>query len=255
MNRRLVNGLCTIALGYCLLLATPSAQAWTWQSIVTWYNTMVGEASAWNIYSQQVKLSSTIQATASQHAQQQLATAIGAISMAGRMVDTVASFDGTLGQPVTLKCEAQKNAMVQAVAWEQVTLDRAKLMGTFASTRVASTSEGERERITLHRDNYCTIAEARAGMCELKANGMQGWDSNYAGAFGEQTLAAEGELAGYAYAAMVADTRAPAALDCKSTACAAAASEQLALAATGTMVADAFLGQVMERRVPVLTGK
>ena len=175
--------------------------------------------------------------------------------MSGRLANTLVEFDGTLGQPVTLKCAAQQNASVQAVAWEQATLDRSKLMGTFASTRVASTSEGERERITLHRDNYCTIAEARSGMCALKANGMQGWDSNYAGAFGEQTLAAEGELAGYAYAAMVADTRAPAALDCKSTACAAAASEQLALAATGTMVADAFLGQVMERRVPVLTGK
>ena len=84
---------------------------------------------------------------------------------------------------------------------------------------------------------------------------MQGWDSNYGGAFGERTLAAEGELAGYAYAAMVADTRAPAALDCKSSACAAAASEQLALSAAGTMVADAFLGQVLERRVPVITGQ
>lgn len=255
MDRRLASGLATIALGYTLLLATPSAQALSWQSIVSWVTTMQSEMLAWNITVKQTAVAAEQQSTANQRAQQQLATAMGTIGMSARMIDSVIAFDSSLGQPVTLKCEAQKNALVQAVAQEQIGLDRTKLMGTFASTRVASASEGERERITLHRDNYCTIGEARSGMCELKANGMQGWDTNYAGAFGEQTLAAEGELAGYAYAAMVADSRAPAALDCKSTACAAAASEQLALAATGTMVADAFLGQVMERRVPVLTGK
>jgi len=255
MEPRVKSALGAIAIGYVLLLATPSAQALTWQSIITWINTMQGEVSAWAVSVKQTSVAANQQASANSRAQQQLATAIGTIDMSSRMVAAVTSFDATLGQPVTLKCEAQSNAAVQAASWAQVNLDRAKLMGTFASTRVASASKAEAERIGLHRSDYCTIAEARAGMCELKANGMQGWDTNYGGAFGEQTLSAEAELAGYAYAAMVADTRAPAALDCRSSACAAAASEQLALSAAGTMVADAFLGQVLERRIPVITGQ
>lgn len=255
MQARTQGALCAIALGYALLLATPSAQALTWQSVITWIKNMHSEVSAWSVSVKQAALAADQQAKANQRAQQQLATAIGTISMSDRMTRAVGQFSGAMGQPQTVNCEAQHQASVQAAAWEQVSHDRSRLMGTFASGRVASTGSAERERAALHRDSYCTMGEARAGMCALKANGMQGWDSNYGGAFGERTLAAEGELAGYAYAAMVADTRAPAALDCKSSACAAAASEQLALSAAGTMVADAFLGQVLERRVPVITGQ
>lgn len=255
MEPRVKGALCAITLGYVLLLATPSAQALSWQSIITWINTMQSEVSAWAVSVKQTSVAASQQATANARAQQQLATAIGTIDMSSRMVAAVASFDANLGQPITLKCEAQSNTSIQAASWEQVPLDRAKLMGTFASTRVASAAAAEGERISVHRASYCTIAEARAGMCELKANGMQGWDTNYGGAFGERTLSAEAELAGYAYAAMVADARAPAALDCRSSACAAAASEQLALSAAGTMVADAFVGQVLERRIPVVTGQ
>lgn len=255
MSSRTHGALCAIVLGYALLLAAPSAHALTWQSIIMWIKNTRNEMSAWNIAVQQTGVSANQQAMANQRAQQQLATSIGAIEMSTRMVKAATEFSGTLGQPDTVKCVAQHQAAVQAAAWEQVSHDRARLMGTFAAGRVASANTAERERVALHRDSYCTVGEARSGMCVMKPNGMQGWDSNYGGAFGERTLAAEGELAGYAYAAMVADTRAPAALDCKSSACAAAASEQLALAAAGTMVADAFVGQVLERRIPVITGQ
>jgi hypothetical protein len=231
------------------------AHAISWQSVLSFIQTMQSEMSAWAVTTKQTSVAAHQVSQANLNTQKALATAIGAISMSERVSDAVMSVDGQWGQPVTIKCTAQKAAAMQVEAWSQVGLDRSKLMGTFASTRVASKSHADRERLALRKDSYCTVGEARSGMCELKANGMQGWDSNYGGPFGERTLAAEGELAGYAYAAMVADVRAAGALDCKSKACEAAASQQLALAAVGTMAADAFVGQVLERRVPVLTGK
>ena len=253
-DKQLVKSLGVVVMGYALLLASPSAQAFSWQSVLQFIQTMQSELSAWAVTTKQTSVSANQQAQSIQTSQQQLATAMGAISMSERVGNAIMSVDANFGQPVTIKCTAQKAASMQVEAWSQVSFDRSKLMGTFASTRVADKSRAERERIALRKDSYCTIGEAKSGMCELKANGMQGWDSNYGGAFGERTLPAEGELAGYAYAAMVADVRAPAALDCKSKACAAAASQQLALAAVGTMAADAFVGQVLERRVPMLTG-
>ncbi|MDB6011080.1 MAG: hypothetical protein JWL65_3330 [Gammaproteobacteria bacterium] len=246
----------TLVLGSALVLLTaPVAQAITWQSALQWILSMQNELSGWAVTVKQTALAANQVGQARLVSQQQLATAMGAIAMSERMSKAVMAVDPNWGQPVTLKCEAQKDATSQVEAWHQVSLDRSKLMATFASTRVADQAHAERERMALHRDSYCTVSEAKVGMCQLTANGMQGWDVNYAGAFAERTLPAEGELAGYAYAAMVADTRAPAVADCKSTACVAAAEQQLARVAAGTLVADAIVGQVLERRVPMLTGQ
>lgn len=254
-DKQLVKGLSAVVVGYALVAFSPSAHALTWASVLEFIASMQQELSAWSIATKQTAVAANQVAQSLQTSQQELATAMGAIAMSERVTNAVMSVDGNWGQPVTIKCTAQKAAAMQVEAWSQVSLDRSKLMGTFASNRVADKSHAERERIALRKDSYCTVGEAKSGMCQLKANGMQGWDANYGGAFGERTLPAEGELAGYAYAAMVADVRAPAVLDCKSKACAAAASEQLALAAVGTMAADAFVGQVLERRVPMLTGQ
>jgi hypothetical protein len=239
----------------CALLLAPAAQAVTWQSVLQWIVSSQNELSAWAVTAKQTALGANQVGQARVSAQQQLATAMGAIAMSERVSNAVMAVDPNWGQPVTLKCEAQRDATSQVEAWHQVSLDRSKLMATFASTRVADEANAERERMALHRDSYCTVSEAKAGLCALTANGMQGWDVNYAGAFAERTLPAEGELAGYAYAAMVADTRAVAVADCKSSACTAAAEQQLARAAAGTLAADAFVGQVLERRVPMLTGQ
>lgn len=254
-DKQVRKSLGVAVIGYVIALASPNAMAFSWASVVQFFQTMQSEASAWAVTTQQTAVSANQSAESSVTSKKQLATAMGAIAMSERVGNAVVSVDVNLGQPVTIKCEAQKAATMQVEAWSQVALDRSKLMGTFASTRVADPARGERERLALHLDSYCTVGNAKAGICTLKANGMQGWDVNYGGAFGESTLPAEGELAGYAYAAMVSDTRAAAAIDCKSTACAAAASQQLARSAMGTMVADAFLGQVLERRVPMLTGQ
>lgn len=251
----LVKGLLTVAVAYTLMLATPGATALSFESVVQWLKTMQRESSAWAVTTKQTSVAAYQQTMAKQRSQQQLATAIGALSMSKRVGEAMLSVDATYGQPSSVMCRGQMEAEMQAEAWQQISYDRKHLMATFSSTRVNDAAGAARERIAVHRDAYCTVSEARSELCELSSNGMQGWDSNWAGPFSMHTLPAEGELAGFAYVAMVADVRAPAALDCKSSACAAAASDQLALAAAGSMVADALLGQVLERRVPILTGK
>jgi len=232
-----------------------SASAFGWESVLEWLTSMQSEMSAWNINTKQTAVAANQESQASATSQMQLANAMGAIEMSDRVTRAVLAVDGNLGQPVTIKCVAAKNSAIFVNALSQSAADRGTLMSSFAATRVASRVQADKERLGRHRANYCTVTEARSGMCQLSANGMQGWDVNYGGPFGERTLSAEAELAGLAYVAMVADTRADKAVDCQSAACAAAASEQLALAASSAMVANSLVAQVMERRVvPQLAG-
>jgi hypothetical protein len=237
-----------------LSLASVPAHALSWDSVIAFVNTLRNEASAWAVNVKQTSVAAHQESQAEVTAKKQLSTAMGAISMSDRAMKSVTSFDPEVGQPVTIKCVAQQNGKLHVEADSQRQKDAARLMSTFASNRVGSRAAADAEVLSIHRDTYCTISEAKQGMCSLSSNGMQGWDMNYAGAFSEKTLAPEGELAAYAYAAMISDVRAEANSDCKSTACAAAQSQQLATAALSAMAANAIIGQATDRRAPMLTG-
>lgn len=241
--------------GYGLALASVPAHALSWASVASLVNTLRNEASAWAVNTKQGSLAANQELQADVTAKKQLATAIGAISMSDRVMGSVTSFDSELGQPVTIKCVAQQNGKLHVEADSQRQKDAARLMSSYASNRVGSKAVADTEVLSMHRDTYCTVSEAKQGMCSLSANGMQGWDLNYAGAFSEKTLAPEGEVAAYAYAGMIADARAEAGIDCTSTACAAARSQQLATAAVSAMAANAIIGQATDRRMPMLTGQ
>lgn len=242
-------------LGYGLALVSAPANAFTWASVLQLIKTMSSEASAWAVSVKQTAVAANQESMAELTSKKQLATAIGAIGMSDRVMKSITSFDSELGQPVTIKCAAQQNGKLFVEAESQRDKDASHLMASFASQRVGSKAVADTQRLNMHRDTYCTVSEAKQGMCTLSPNGMQGWDVNYAGAFGEKTLAPEGEVAAYAYAAMISDARAEAQTDCKTTACAAAQSEQLATAAMSAMAANSIIGQVTDRRVPMLTGK
>lgn len=241
--------------GYGLALTSVPAHALSWDSVIAFINTLRNEASAWAVSVKQTSVAAHQESQAEVTAKKQLATAMGAISMSDRVMKAVTSFDSELGQPVTIKCVAQQNGKLHVEADSQRQKDAARLMASFASNRVGSKAVANAEVLTMHRDTYCTVSEAKQGMCSLSANGMQGWDVNYAGAFSEKTLAPEGEVAAYAYAAMIADARAEANSDCTTTACAAAQSQQLATAALSAMAANAIIGQATDRRMPMLTGQ
>lgn len=241
----------------CVVMLSPVSQAHalTWDSVVTFLKTMKDEASAWSVTTSQTAVAAQQQNESQLRAQGLLATAIGAIEMSERVGNAIAAVDPVVGQPKTLLCEAQTEGQLRVEALGQRDRDASRLMESFASARVSSQAAGEAEALATHRELYCTVSEARAGACELTANGMQGWDTNYAGFASQMTLSPEAELAGYAYAAMVADTRVSAVVDCTSMACESAHANQMRVAAMSTLAANSLVGQVVDRRVPVLTGQ
>lgn len=243
----------SLTLGYALVLVSGPVQAqfsWIASSIFD----MERELSAWAVTTKQTGVAANQQAEADLKAKQQLATAVGTIGMSSRAVKAVTNFGASSGQPETSKCIAQANGSLHVEAMSQRDKDSARLMASFASERVGSKAAADAQRLALHRELYCTVAEAKSGLCGLTPNAMQGWDVNYGGAFSKRTLSPEGELAGYAYAAMLGDSRAEMQIDCKTASCGAAQSKQLAFSAMSSMVATSIVGQVTDRRVPMLTG-
>lgn len=237
------------------LAPVTQAYALSWSSVVTFLKTMQDEVSAWSVTTSQTAVSAQQQNESQLRAQGVLATAIGAIEMSERVGNAIAAVDPFVGQPQRLLCEAQTEGQLRVEALGQRDRDAARLMASFAGSRVSSQAAAQAEVLATRRERYCTVSEARAGACELVPNGMQGWDSNYAGFTSQMTLSPEGELAGYAYAAMVADTRVSAAMDCGSFECDGAHVNQMRVAAMSTLAANSLVGQVVDRRVPILTGQ
>lgn len=248
---------CKIVILACVFAAAPVSPAYalSWDSVVTFLKTMQDEVSAWSVTTSQTAVGAQQQNESQLRAQGLLATAIGAIEMSDRVGSAIAAVDPLVGQPLRLLCEAQTEGQLRIEALGQRDRDTARLMASFAGSRVSSQAAAQAETLATRRDRYCTVSEAQAGACELVANGMQGWDSNYAGFASQMTLSPEAELAGYAYAAMVTDTRISAVTDCTSMECSGAHVNQMRVAAMSTLAANSLVGQVVDRRVPILTGQ
>lgn len=244
-----------LAVGLGLGITALPAQALSWASVLTFISTMQTEMSAWSVTVKQTALSANVVSQVDSDSKKQLANAVGAIDMSDRVMKSATSFDSAVGQPVSIKCTAQEQGKLFVEAVSQRDKDTARLMANYAAQRVSSRASADQETLTMHRDTYCTVSEARQGMCSLNANGMQGWDMDYAGPFSEKTLAPEGEVAAYAYTAMITDQRAEAQIDCTTVACNAAQSQQLAASAMAAMAANSLVGQATDRRVPMLTGQ
>ncbi|MFA6231022.1 MAG: hypothetical protein WC617_12755 [Rhodanobacter sp.] len=213
------------------------------------------QTSAWAVSVKQSALSANVVSKSQVQSQQTLAAAIGAIEMSDALTHAAVQYSMLTGQPDTIKCIAQADGKLAVQTDQQRAQDTGRLMATYSSTRVGSQALANQQLLATHRATYCTVSESQAGLCTLTPNGMQGWDQNYAGAFGQETLSPEGELAGYAYAAMLTDVRADAAIDCKSTSCAAAQAAQLDAAAAASIAANSMVEQVTDRRQPMLTGQ
>lgn len=238
-----------------LILFTQDAYAFSWASVLEFFSTLKDEGTAWAIEVKQTALAANQEAQSYATSNQQLATAIGAINLSERMASNAISFDMYTGQPDSIKCIAQKYGKLHVEAISQADKDAKKLLAYYASERVLSSKKANDRSLAIHKEAYCTISEAKQRMCNLTPNGMQGWDANYGGAFTEQTLAPEGELAAYNYVAMLTDRRSESVADCASAACQSARSKQLAASAMATMAANSLINQATSRRVPMLTGK
>lgn len=229
--------------------------AGSFASVVQLVKSLNNESSAVAITTKQTSLSANQISASYLASAQQFATAASSIAMSRNVVDAIVSTDPQVGQPNTIKCVAQQQGGLHVEAESQRDKDRGHLMRTFSSSRVTSQANANKQVLSAHRAHYCTASEAKQGMCEMAPNGMQGWDSNYAGAFNEATLSPEAELAGYAYVAMVSDFRAGEKTDCMDVACNAAQANQIGLSAISSMSANSLVDQITDRRQPVITGK
>jgi len=237
------------------LAASGTAQAAGWETIVTLIKTLMSEASAWAGTVMQTALSGKQKSEGVVNTQQMLGNSMAALSTYARTMKAALDFHPAVGQPSSIKCAVQTERKFLVESSVQSQRDAAHLMETFSAGRVDSRVGAQSASWTMHRDQYCTLTEAQQGLCTLNANGMQGWDSDYGATFGERTLAPEGELAAYAYAAKLTDARPPVDVDCRSSACVSASLAQLERSAQASMAAAALVRQTTDRRVPVLTGR
>lgn len=226
------------------------SQAASWISVTELVSTMQQGMSALNVATKQAALAANQQSLAAVNAFKMLSTSRGAVEMSNRLIDTFSSFDASTGQASSNGCVAHMQNSLSIQADELAESNRAALMQTYVTKRYGAQSMADNERLNMHRDTYCSASEAKSGACTIKANGMQGWDTDYAGAFNQPTLSPEAELAGYAYIANLTDHRIAVSQDCQSIACQAATLTQMRSSAFDSMVADSLVGQLTERRIP-----
>ncbi|MCL2875365.1 MAG: hypothetical protein FWF12_03545 [Betaproteobacteria bacterium] len=238
-----------------LAFAPLPVQAFSWASVVQFLKETEREMSAWAVNVKQTALSANLMGNSERVAKQQLKNAMDAIEIGEKAYRVAIDYSPVTGQPSSARCTIQRHNAIHVEAQAQRDVDHRKLMTSYAAGRVSSRIEAQSNWLKNHHAHYCTVSEAKQGMCQLTADGMQGWDTNYAGAFMELTLAPEAELAAYDYAASLIDARAEAGIDCESADCVAAQVNHFSFAAAGAMVAHSIVGQAVDRRQPFLSGQ
>src|SRR5690606_35628702 len=114
---------------------------------------------AWSVTTSQTAVAAQQQNESQLRAQGLVATAIGAIEMSDRVGSAIAAVDPFVGQPQTLLCEAQTEGQLRVEALGQRDKDAARLMESFAGSRVSSQAAGEAEALAMRRERYCTVSE------------------------------------------------------------------------------------------------
>lgn len=229
-------------------LMTISAEAHAWASVVAWFVTMQREVSSLAVSVMQGGVSANQISDAEVNSRKTLSVAMGALTTSDRVREVVKNYDPNLGQPMLLKCEAQLDRTLQVEVTHQANKNALGFVTNFASASTSSRADADRDTLDQHRDFFCSVSEAKQGLCELKPNGMQGWDSSYSGPFGQLTMTPEGELAAANYITNLVDARPPEGINCKSQACSSARLEYMQVTALGSMVAESLVSQLSARR-------
>ena len=238
-------------------LASPAQAQTAWKTLLELVWRYGNEMSAWAVQTKQAALSANVVSGTVRNAKMELASARGAQHTTAQTVRATENFHPQFGgQPASLSCDAVRQNIAAEAALAQRKIDTQALMASYAGARVGDPSQAVQQQWARHRDTYCTVAEAKikpTPACQLVPNGMQGWDSNYAGAFSETTLSPETELAAYDYAATLIDQRSTLLSACKETACNEQAAISLTSASAASMVANSLIDQATWRRQPELS--
>ena len=254
--RRNSHALVGVAFGAAILGASPLADAQvSWQTVVQYVKMILTEGTHWKLVATQTRISADRQVETQQKANQQLAGAFDLIRKQERLTDAVRDHGAATGQPESIGCAALEHADLALRARQQAELDSGKLMQSFADSRQHSATQARDNIMKKLKDEYCTVSEARQGICELRGNGMQGWNRNSAGAFSFETMSPEAENAAYDYAELVSSPARDEVIECEGAACDQNQLTSLGQKAVASLIADTYVEQAASRRSPVLTGK
>lgn len=241
-----------VVVGYGLLAGSISSFAFI--SGTTQQNSTQMLLSATKVVSMQEAVSGQQQANADKSAKQALATAIGAINMTDNMLKIYMDRMPDAGVPMDSRCNAATDRQGQIIQRNLSLLDIQDRMQSFASTRMQSFAEGERAKLDRHLTAYCSITEARAGLCVLLPNGLQSADVDYSRALGSEKLGDDGSMAALDYVAQVADVRFTQQLDCGSADCLHGQMNHLSNSSINSMVANSLVSQITAKQVVPIAG-
>lgn len=181
-----------------------------------------------------------------------LALSIGAIKQTEHARKAVIDYSGTFGQPESNLCAALAENSVMMRTMEKSNEDWKGRMASFSNRKTGSALE-YRQNIQVAHQDFCSIGEAKQGICKLKPDGMQAWDSDYSGFSNQNNLSVQAETGAVAYVNTLS-SQLPlpdAGADCKSVSCIQAKSQMLSATARSSMVTANMLSQVGIRRNPI----
>jgi hypothetical protein len=233
-----------------IMIYSQESHSTSWVSVTELFTSLQQDLSAFSVEVKQSAVAANQQSLATLNSYKVLSTARGATQMSNKVVDAYTSFDPSTGQASSNSCLAHMQNSYTLQAHELSDQNQYQLMQNYVSHRYGNQSQADAERLSIHKDTYCSASEATFGVCQLNANGMQAWDSNYAGAFVQDTVSPEAELAGYAYVANMTDQRITTSQECRSVACQSAILSQMQSSAINSMAANSLIGQLTDRRIP-----
>lgn len=232
------------------LVISGRASADVWASSTTLESIKQNISSAFSVATKQTSVSANQTGEASINTFKTLSEAQNTISMSNRVIDAVVSFGTDFGQPSSNSCQAVQQTGYSLESKQLSETSERVLIQNYVNNRYGNVTEGNNRLVSNHKSDYCTVSESQAGFCTLKANGMQGWDSDYSGFTSQKTLAPEAELAGYAYVAMITDQTMSASTNCKTVDCGVVTARQLSSSSVNSLIASSLIGQVTDRRIP-----
>lgn len=178
-----------------------------------------------------------------------VANSMAGVDMVDRYINVKIDHHPRTGLPLSNKCAAVQTQNHVVDAADMSRRDRHALQASFAVNRYIPASDWFTQQHERHTELYCSVSEAKQGMCELKPNAMQGFDSNYAAVTSEPTLSPEMELAGYDYITNLVYETNSIPKDCATEACQIHLVNDQRRRAVATMVSYTLLDQIASRRV------
>lgn len=225
--------------------------ALTWSTVAQWLQSLNYDASAWAVVTKQTSVTSNQIASNDIQTLKLLSVALGAISQAERQKKIMIDYNANFGQPESNLCLSisQQNSFIKNM--EQKNDDIKQRMTNFSNQIYISQTDLKNTLLTSHQD-FCSINEAKQGLCKLKPNGMQAWDIDYSGFSSKNNLEGMAEIGALAYVKRLSASLAQTDFKCKSNSCKDLHIQNMTYAARSSMVTNTLLSQISIRKNSLL---